>query len=82
MQCRYQYCMTGVINNVLSNGNHTNDNNTTMLSFSLLAAAAAVTVACSWIRHVYIPNRVHTTLTNLHLLSRLSVSRCDELCTV
>ena len=28
MSCHYQYCMSGAINNVLSNGNHTNDNDT------------------------------------------------------
>ena len=38
--------MTGVMNNVLSNGNHTTDNNTTIHSSSL-SAAAAVAVASS-----------------------------------
>ena len=43
MMC-YQYCvMSGVaMNNVLFDGNHTNDNNTTAPSSSLWAGAAAV----------------------------------------
>ena len=44
-------CMPGTMNNVLSDGNHTNDNNTTISSSSLSDAAA--TVDYQWVRHVY-----------------------------
>jgi len=53
MSCHYQYCMSGAMNNVLSNGNHTNNNNNTAPSSSLSVDAVAVAVAMSWIRHVY-----------------------------
>ena len=46
-----------LINNVLSNGNHTNDNNTTahssFLSATTVAVAVAVAVALPWVRHAY-----------------------------
>ena len=45
-------CMSGAMNNVLSNGNHTNDNNT-IASSSALSAAAAVTVASPWVQLKY-----------------------------
>ena len=47
--------VSGAINNVLSNGDHTNDNNTSTLSSSLLAAAAitAVVVAFPLVRNTY-----------------------------
>ena len=45
MSSHYQHYMSGAaMNNVLSNGNHTNDNNTTAPSFSLSVDAAAVAV--------------------------------------
>jgi len=47
------YCMSGAMNNVLSNGNHTNNNNNTAPSSSLSVDAVAVAVAMSWVRHVY-----------------------------
>jgi len=53
MSCHYQYCMSGAMNNVLSNGNHTNINNNTAPSSSLSIDAVAVAVAMSWVRHVY-----------------------------
>mmetsp|Transcript_36883 Transcript_36883/g.41640 ORF Transcript_36883/g.41640 Transcript_36883/m.41640 type:complete len:83 (+) Transcript_36883:125-373(+) len=43
-------CMSGAMNNVLSDGNHTNDNNTTTSSSSLTDAVA---VASPWVRRVY-----------------------------
>mmetsp|Transcript_31161 Transcript_31161/g.34908 ORF Transcript_31161/g.34908 Transcript_31161/m.34908 type:complete len:138 (-) Transcript_31161:36-449(-) len=45
-----QVCMSGAMNNVLSDGNHTNDNNTTTSSSSLTDAVA---VASPWVRRVY-----------------------------
>ena len=55
MSCCYQYCMSGVMNNVLYNGNHTNDINTTTSSTSLLnaAVAAIATVTSPWAGHMY-----------------------------
>ena len=49
MSCRYQYCMPSVMNNVLFNGTHANDNNTTTSSSSLTDAVA---VASPWVRRV------------------------------
>jgi len=46
-------CMSDAMNNVLSNGNHTNNNNNTAPSSSLSVDAVAVAVAMSWVRHVY-----------------------------
>ena len=62
----------GVMNNVLSNGIHTNDNNTTILYSSILAAAAAAAVSAtfSWVQRVYSIVRKFgygTKLTKLHL---------------
>ena len=51
MSCHYQYCMSDAMNNVLSNGNHTNDNNTTTRASSLLATAGGG--AYPWIQRVY-----------------------------
>ena len=51
MSCRYQYCITGAINNIFSDGNHMNDNHTTAHPSSLLAATAAA--AYPWIQCVY-----------------------------
>ena len=45
-------CISGAMNNVLSNGNHTNDNNT-IASSSSLTNAAAVAVASPWVRRMY-----------------------------
>ena len=46
------FLMLGVINNVLSNGTHINDNNTTAPSYySSLLTAAAVTVAYPLVQH-------------------------------
>ena len=42
--------MLGAINNVLSNGNHTNDNNTTIPSSFLSVVAVTVAVALPWVR--------------------------------
>ena len=54
MSCHYQYCMSGdSINNVLSNGNHTNDTNTTAPSSSLSVDAVTVAAALPWVRSVY-----------------------------
>ena len=54
MSCHYQYCMSGAaINNVLSNGNHTNDTNTTAPSSSFSVDAVTVAVVLSWVRRVY-----------------------------
>ena len=55
MSCRYQYCMLGAMNNVLSNGTHPNDNNTTtsLSSLTNAAAAAAVAVASRWVQRGY-----------------------------
>ena len=47
---RYQYCMPGATNYVLSDGNDMNDNNTSTPSSSLSAAAAATYL---WVRHKY-----------------------------
>ena len=45
------YCMSGAIYNILSNGNHTNDNNTTVPSSSLLVdATVAVTTTNNHLR--------------------------------
>ena len=40
------------MNNVLSNGNHTNDNNNTAPSSSLLVDAFTVAVTLPWVRRV------------------------------
>jgi len=45
-------CMSGVTNNALFNGIHSNDNNTTPSSSSL-SAAAAVTVVYPTVLHTY-----------------------------
>ena len=55
---RYQYCISGAMNNILSNGNHKNNNNTT----------------APWVRHgMYIRyvilNRTHTNDNNITLSS-------------
>ena len=64
--------MSGAMNNVLSIGNHMNDNNTSTPSSSLSTAAAAaaataataVTVASSWTRHKYSKDRDGTAIHN------------------
>ena len=49
-----RYCMSGTaMNNVLSNGNHTNDNNTTVPSSSLSVDAVAIAVALPGVPHVW-----------------------------
>ena len=45
--------MLEVMINILSNGNHTNDNTNTMASFSLLDAGATVAVTYPWVGGVY-----------------------------
>ena len=50
----FHYCMSGAaINNVLSNGNHTNDNNTSIPSSFLSVVAVTVAVALPWVQCVY-----------------------------
>ena len=44
--------MLGAINNVLSNGNHTNVNNTSAPSSSFSVDAVTVAVALIWVGHV------------------------------
>ena len=46
------YCMLGAIYNILSNGNHTNDNNTTVPSSSLLVDAT-IAVTLPLVRYMY-----------------------------
>ena len=48
------YCMSGSLSvDVLSNENHTNDNNNTAPSTSLLFDAVTAAVAMPWVRRVY-----------------------------
>ena len=66
----YQYCISGTMNNIFSNGNHKNDNNTTA-PFSSLSVDANCRSCClvmgtafgKYIRYV-IHNRTHTTDIN------------------
>ena len=53
MSCHYQCCISGAMHNILSNGNHKNDNNTTVASSSLLVDAVALAVALPWIWYIY-----------------------------
>ena len=45
MSCCLQYCISGTMNNVLSDGNHMNDNHTITSSSFLFNAAAAAAAA-------------------------------------
>ena len=46
-------CMLGAMNHVLFNGNHMNDNNTTIPSSSLTVVAVTVAIALPWVWCVY-----------------------------
>ena len=75
MSCHYQYCMSGVaINNVLSNGNHTNDTNTTAPSSSLSDNGVTVAIASPWVRCVYsiVRNRVRYDINRELLYNSIS----------
>jgi len=56
-------CMSDAMNNVLSNGNHTNDNNITIPSSFLSVVAVTVAVALSWVRCVY---STYSGTTSIH----------------
>ena len=51
ISCRDKYRMSGTINNVVGNGNHMNDNNTTTPSSSLLVDVGAVAVALPGVQY-------------------------------
>ena len=53
MSGHYQYYTLGAMNNILSNGNHNNDKNTTVPSTSLSVDAFAVAVVLPLVQHLY-----------------------------
>ena len=85
MSCHYQYCMSGAMNNVLSNGNHTNDNKTTAPPSSISVDAFTIAVALPWVRRgMYtVPNQVRQiTIRDDIAISIVLYAGCDELCVV
>ena len=70
MSSHYHYCISGEVNKVLLNKNHTNDYNTTSLSSSFLDVAVIVAVALALVRCVY---SNYSVQANNHSAMKLSV---------
>ena len=72
-------------NNILSNGNHMNDNHTTAPSSFLSVDAVTIAVALPWVRRgMYtVPNQVRQiTICDDIAISIVLYAGCDKLCVV